>query len=190
MALLATIIICIAITISQAAAASDGNFLEKRISNESQGKNSIELIMQQISLTIPYFSDKGEIRRMINNTCADRELTLDCKLALSAVRCCQELLPLAIDNLNSSLSTDVDKYAARSMVCAASSLLQTCVDGFEDQPRAVFGSVYNRVKYLIDRIGRSWRHQSDGRVEKASGASASAKRIVTEMAATVANHRM
>ncbi|KAL1556031.1 pectinesterase [Salvia divinorum] len=144
MASLVTLIICIAIIISQAVAASDDNILEIGISNENQGKNLTELTMQQISLAIPYFSGNGEIRRMINNINADN------KLALSALKCCQELLPLAIYNLNRSLSTDVDKAGARSTACAAGTLLQTCIDGFEKQPRVIFETVYNKLKYPID----------------------------------------
>ncbi|XP_042008910.1 pectinesterase-like [Salvia splendens] len=145
MASVVTLIICIAITISQAVAASDDNILEKGISNESQGKNLTELTMQQISLAIPYFSGNGDLIRMINNT-----NIADNKLALSALKSCQELLPLAIYNLNRSLSADVDKAGVMSMTCAAGTTLQTCIDGFEDQPREIFESVYNKLKYPID----------------------------------------
>ncbi|KAL1543938.1 pectinesterase [Salvia divinorum] len=81
---------------------------------------------------------------MINNTNANN------KLALSALTCCQELLPLAIYNLNRSLSTDVTKDEVMSMICAAGTTLQTCIDGFEEQPREMFESVYNKLKYPID----------------------------------------
>ncbi|KAL1543943.1 pectinesterase [Salvia divinorum] len=144
MASLVALIIFIAIAISQAVATTDDVILEIGISNESQGKNLTELTMQQISLAIPYFSDNGEIRRMINNTDAYNTL------ALSALKCCQELLPLAIDNLNRSLSTDVTKGGLMSMTCAAGTNMQTCVEGFEDQPQVMFESVYNKLKYPID----------------------------------------
>ncbi|KAG6432691.1 hypothetical protein SASPL_104275 [Salvia splendens] len=144
MASLVTLIICIAITISQAIATTYENILEMGITNESQGKILTELTMQQISSAIPYFSDNGEIGRMINDINADN------KLALSALRCCQELLPLAVYNLDRSLSTDVTKAGVMSMICAAGTALETCIDGFEDQPRVMFESVYNKLKYPID----------------------------------------
>ncbi|KAG6436013.1 hypothetical protein SASPL_100894 [Salvia splendens] len=82
MASLVALIIFIAIVISQAVATTDDNILQTGDSNnESQGKNMTELTMQQISLAIPYFSDNGEIRTMINNTNADNTL------ALFALRC-------------------------------------------------------------------------------------------------------
>ncbi|XP_047979401.1 pectinesterase-like [Salvia hispanica] len=144
MASLVALIIFIAIVISQAVATTDDNILQIDDSNESQGKNMTELTMQQISLAIPYFSDNGEIRSMINNTTADNTL------ALSALRCCQELLPLAMDNLNKSLSTDVANDGLMSLICSAGTNLETCVEGFEDQPHAMFESVYNKLKYPID----------------------------------------
>ncbi|KAG6432689.1 hypothetical protein SASPL_104273 [Salvia splendens] len=144
MASLVTLIICITITISQAVATTDDNTLGIGISNESQSKHLRELTMQQISLRIPYFSNNGEIRRMIY------KINPDNKLALSALRSCQELLPLAIYNLNRSLSTDVTKAGAISMTISAGTTLQMCIDGFEDQPRVIFESVNNKLKYPID----------------------------------------
>ncbi|XP_047975546.1 uncharacterized protein LOC125217999 [Salvia hispanica] len=143
MASLLTLIICIAITISQVAATTIDSSLKKGISNEIRSKQLRKRTMQQISLTIPYFSDNGRIRRMINN------INPGNKLALSALRSCQELLPLAIYNLNRSLSSDVTKAGAISMTIAAGTTLQTCIDGFEDQPRVIFKSVNNKLKYPI-----------------------------------------
>ena len=150
MASLVTLIICIAITLSQAIATTDENILERGTTNESQCRNLTELTMQQISSAIPYFSDNGEIGRMINNTNVDSINADNNKLALSALTCCQEFLSLAVYNLNRSLSTDVTKAGMMSMICAAGTILQTCIDGFEDQSRVMFESVYNKLKYPID----------------------------------------
>ncbi|XP_047962190.1 pectinesterase-like [Salvia hispanica] len=96
--------------------------------------------MQEIASSISYFSEKGELSSIID---------ADNKLGLSALKCCQELLPLAMDNLNRSLTSD-DEGGALSSTCAAGTTLQTCVDGFADQPRVMFEAVHKKLEYIID----------------------------------------
>lgn len=105
MASLSLVRLMIIAIISYAEAVDFFSILEKGgISNEIKGKKLTELTMQEIALSIPYFSEKGEVSRMID---------ADNKLGLSALKCCQELLPLAMDNLNRSLTSDEEGGALR-----------------------------------------------------------------------------
>lgn len=149
----AAFIICIAITIAHALAATDDKIFEatsiKRVGSNDIDlqvalKNLTKLTMDQISKVAPDFACNGSIERLINNTNPNNGL------ALSALISCRELLHLAMDNLNKSLSTDVTTVEGRgnikSWVCAAGTTLQTCIDGFDDQAPVVRKLVFEKLK--------------------------------------------
>ncbi|XP_057793107.1 pectinesterase/pectinesterase inhibitor PPE8B-like [Salvia miltiorrhiza] len=109
--------------------------------------NSTILTMQQISKVASDFAENGVIEKLINNSSNNNNA-----LALSALRSCRELLSLAMDNLNKSLSTPVDTVEGRgsvkSRLCATGVTLHTCVDEFNGGLRDL---VFQKLKEAIYR---------------------------------------
>lgn len=116
-------------------------------------KNSIRLTMEQLSKASLDFAVDGAVEILINSSKPNNGL------ALSALGSCRELLSLAMDNLNKSLSCSVQTAESRgnlmSWLCATSSDLQTCVDGFDDLVRGVRNYVFEKLKTPLDQTTNS-----------------------------------
>ena len=82
-------------------------------------------------------------------------------MSIAALENCRELLSLAIDHLNSSLSSsgEVSVVQAvdylRTWLSAADTYQQTCIDGFEELKGDIKASVHDHLKYSSELTSNS-----------------------------------
>ncbi|TKY68433.1 putative pectinesterase/pectinesterase inhibitor 24 [Spatholobus suberectus] len=103
---------------------------------------SIEVAVAEVSRAVQYFSDKGVLSGL--NVIDNR--------TKQGFTNCKDLLGLAVDHLNSSLSSGgnaslLDVFEdLRTWLSAAGTYQQTCIDGFEEAEEALKTSVVNNLK--------------------------------------------
>ncbi|OMP07990.1 Pectinesterase, catalytic [Corchorus olitorius] len=81
------------------------------------------------------------------------------KMSIAAMETCRELLSLAIDHLNISLSSEVSVMEAvddiRTWLSAAGTYQQTCIDGFEEIKGDIKSNVHDNLKYSSELTSNS-----------------------------------
>lgn len=107
-------------------------------------KMSVQVALNEISKTCQDFEENGGLFKNFNITD---------KMTLEAIQSCQELLSLAIDHLNNSLSlTDDNKslseifYDLRTWLSSSGTYQQTCIDGFENASSGLSKFVVENLK--------------------------------------------
>ncbi|XP_027356628.1 putative pectinesterase/pectinesterase inhibitor 24 [Abrus precatorius] len=102
---------------------------------------SIEVALSEVARAVQYFSDKG----VFNGLNVDNRTK-------QSFQNCKELLGLAIDHLNSTLSSGENSSLLdvlddlKTWLSAAGTYQQTCIDGFEEAEAALKTSVANNLK--------------------------------------------
>lgn len=102
-------------------------------------KLSIQVAITELSKAASHISDQG----LFNGTVTD-------KLSVAALKNCGELLSLALDHLNESLSGDIGSLLdvvddLTTWLSSAGTYQQSCVDGFDDAKQELKDTI---VKYL------------------------------------------
>ncbi|KAJ7982448.1 Pectinesterase [Quillaja saponaria] len=111
-----------------------------QIQPEDLFKLSIKVALTQVSTAAKYFSEQGVFKSVTDN------------MTVTALQNCHELLGLAIDHLNSSLTLDEQSSLLdvfddlKTWLSAAGTYQQTCIDGFEEAKEALKDSVVNYLK--------------------------------------------
>ncbi|XP_010067062.2 probable pectinesterase/pectinesterase inhibitor 46 [Eucalyptus grandis] len=114
-------------------------------------KLSIQVALEELAKAAGYFSEQGTI---FNNTMVN-------ETASSALESCRELLGLALDHLNSSLSSsDASNVLSsgddlRTWLSAAGTCQQTCIDGFDESAGAIKENVASYLKNSGELISNS-----------------------------------
>ena len=112
-------------------------------------KLSMKVAITELSKASQYFSKNGIFKGEID------------KMSIAVLENCRELLSLAIDHLNSSLSSssEVSVIQAvddlRTWLSAAGTNQQTCIDGFEELKGDIETSVQDHLKYSSELTSNS-----------------------------------
>ncbi|KAJ7949440.1 Pectinesterase [Quillaja saponaria] len=120
-----------------------------QIQPEEIFKLSIKVALAQVSKAIQYFSNHGVFKGVNNN------------MTVAALENCQELLGLAVDHLNNSLSSDEQSSLLdvsedlHTWLSAAGTYQQTCIDGFEEAKEALKDTVVNYLKNCTELTSNS-----------------------------------
>ncbi|XP_030549583.1 probable pectinesterase/pectinesterase inhibitor 46 [Rhodamnia argentea] len=105
-------------------------------------KLSIQVALEELAKAAGYFSEQGAT---FDNTTADG-------MASTALDSCRELLGLALDHLNSSLSSSDASSVLdseddlRTWLSAAGTCQQTCIDGFDESAGAIKENAASHLK--------------------------------------------
>ncbi|EOY19879.1 Root hair specific 12 [Theobroma cacao] len=112
-------------------------------------KLSMKVAIAELSKASQYFSKNGIFKDVAD------------KMSIAALENCGELLSLAIDHLNSSLSSsgEVSVIQAvddlRTWLSSASTYQQTCIDAFEELKGDTKASVHDHLKYSSELTSNS-----------------------------------
>ncbi|KAL3731839.1 hypothetical protein ACJRO7_028668 [Eucalyptus globulus] len=114
-------------------------------------KLSIQVALEELAKAAGYFSEQGTI---FNNTMVN-------ETASAALESCRELLGLALDHLNSSLSSSDASNVLnsgddlRTWLSAAGTCQQTCIDGFDESAGAIKENVASYLRNSGELISNS-----------------------------------
>ncbi|XVF00274.1 hypothetical protein REPUB_Repub03eG0271000 [Reevesia pubescens] len=112
-------------------------------------KLSMKVAITELLKTSQYFSKNGTFKGDID------------KMTIAALDNCREVLSLAIDHLNISLSSsgEVSVIQAfddlRTWLSAAGTYQQTCIDGFEELNSDIKANVHDHLKYSSELTSNS-----------------------------------
>ncbi|WJX36547.1 pectinesterase [Trifolium repens] len=115
----------------------------KDVQPEELFKLSINVALTHVSKVIEYFNDHGVFKNLIGNDSKNKE----------ALKNCRDLLDLAVDHLNNSLTTSGENSSLfqvfddlQTWLSAAGTYQQTCIEGFEDTKEELKKSVVSYLK--------------------------------------------
>ncbi|CAJ2638647.1 unnamed protein product [Trifolium pratense] len=124
----------------------------KDVQPEELFKLSINVALTHVSKVIEYFNDHGVFKNLIGNDSKNKE----------ALKNCRDLLDLAIDHLNNSLTTSGENSSLhqifddlQSWLSAAGTYQQTCIEGFEDTKQELKKSVVSYLKNSTEYTSNS-----------------------------------
>ncbi|KAK4483863.1 hypothetical protein RD792_011072 [Penstemon davidsonii] len=126
-----TFLIFISTLLAFSLAASQETTPDKVICKPQDYKQSAQAAIVELSKTAPDFAINGSLHQLITIKKPNN------KLAFPTLESCVELISLAIDSLNMSVSvtnlTSVDdQNTIKMLLCSTGSHIQTCIDGFDD----------------------------------------------------------
>ncbi|WJX30542.1 pectinesterase [Trifolium repens] len=124
----------------------------KDVQPEELFKLSINVALTHVSKIIEYFNDHGVFKNLIGNDSRNKE----------ALKNCRDLLDLAVDHLNNSLTTSGENSSLfqvfddlQTWLSAAGTYQQTCIEGFEDTKEELKKSVVSYLKNSTEYTSNS-----------------------------------
>ncbi|XVE52286.1 hypothetical protein DITRI_Ditri02bG0110400 [Diplodiscus trichospermus] len=120
-----------------------------RLKPEDIFKLSMKIAITELSKASQYFSENATFKGDLD------------KMSIAALENCRELLSLAIDHLNSSLSSSAEVSVIqavddlRTWISAAGTYQQTCVDASEELKGDIKASVHDHLKYSSELTSNS-----------------------------------
>ncbi|KAL3830275.1 hypothetical protein ACJIZ3_019077 [Penstemon smallii] len=140
-----TFLIFISTLLAFSLASSQEITSDKDICQPQNYKQSAQAAIVELTKTAPDFAINGTLHQLTTIKMPDN------KLAFSTLESCVELIYLAIDNLNMSVSitnlTSIDdQNTIKGLHCGAGSHIQTCIDGFDDLDHEVRDLVIKKLK--------------------------------------------
>ncbi|KAK2385909.1 putative pectinesterase/pectinesterase inhibitor [Trifolium repens] len=124
----------------------------KDVQPEELFKLSINVALTHVSKVIEYFNDHGVFKNLIGNDSKNKE----------ALKNCRDLLDLAVDHLNNSLTTSGENSSLfqvfddlQTWLSAAGTYQQTCIEGFEDTKEELKKSVVSYLKNSTEYTSNS-----------------------------------